>query len=80
LDKKFSAAFYNCAIAHLENGDLERALDDLAAVLRFNAKNALALYGRGVVRMKKGDAENGAADIAAAKAIDPKVVEKFGQR
>jgi len=46
-------------------------------VLRFNAKNALALYGRGAVRLKKGDSQTGSADIADAKAINPNVAEEF---
>jgi tetratricopeptide (TPR) repeat protein len=69
LDKQFSSAFYNRALARLAQEDLDRALDDFGTVLRFNAKNALALCGRGVARLKKGDAETGAADMAAARQL-----------
>jgi hypothetical protein len=46
-------------------------------VLRFDAKNALALYARGLTVLRKGDAEAGEADIAAAKAINPNIAEQF---
>ena len=46
-------------------------------VLRFDAKNALALYARGLTLLKMGSAEAGAADIAAAKSINPNIAEQF---
>jgi tetratricopeptide (TPR) repeat protein len=73
----FPAAFYNRALAYADKGEAEHSLADFDIVLRFNAKNALALYARGLTLLKKGDAEAGAADIAAAKSINPNIAEQF---
>src|SRR6516162_7513679 len=69
--------YYDRAIAYTEKQDYDRAIADFEMVLRFNAKNALALYGRGAARLKKGDSQTGSADIADAKAINPNVAEEF---
>ena len=74
----YPAAFYNRALAYADKGEYEHSLADFDVVLRFNAKNALALYARGLTLLKKGDAEAGAADIAAAKSIKPNIAEQFG--
>jgi tetratricopeptide (TPR) repeat protein len=73
----YPAAFYNRALAYSDKGEYDHALTDFDVVLRFDAKNALALYARGLTRLKKGDAEAGKADIAAAKAINPSIAEQF---
>lgn len=73
----FPAAFYNRALAHVDKSEYDRALTDFNIVLRFDAKNALALYARGLTLLRKGDAEAGEADIAAAKAINPNIAEQF---
>jgi len=73
----YPAAFYNRALAYADKGEYDHALADFDVVMRFDAKNALALYARGLTLLKKGDAEAGKADIAAAKAINPNIVEQF---
>ena len=73
----FPAAFYNRALAYADKGEYDQALTDFDVVMRFNAKNALALYARGLTLQKKGDAEAGKADIAAAKVINPDIAEQF---
>ena len=73
----FPAAFYNRALAHTDKSEYDRALADFDVVMRFNAKNALALYARGLTLLKKGDGEAGKADIAAAKEINPNIAEQF---
>ena len=73
----FPAAFYNRALAYADKGEYDHALTDFDVVMRFNAKNALALYARGLTLQKKGDAEAGKADIAAAKVINPDIAEQF---
>jgi tetratricopeptide (TPR) repeat protein len=67
----FPAAFYNRALAYTDKGEYDRALTDFDVVMRFDARNALALYARGLTLIKKGDTEAGNADITAAKAINP---------
>jgi tetratricopeptide (TPR) repeat protein len=73
----FTAAFYNRALAYVDKSEYDHALTDFNIVLRFDAKNALALYARGLTVLRKGDAEAGEADIAAAKAINPNIAEQF---
>jgi tetratricopeptide (TPR) repeat protein len=73
----FPAAFYNRALAYADKTEYDRALADFDVVMRFNAKNALALYARGLTLLKKGDGEAGKADIAAAKEINPNIAERF---
>ena len=73
----YPAAFYNRALAYADKGEYDHALTDFDVVMRFNARNALALYARGMTLLKKGDAEAGKADIAAAKAINPNIAEQF---
>jgi len=73
----FPAAFYNRALAYADKGEYEQSFADFDVVLRFDAKNALALYARGLTLLKKGSAEAGAADIAAAKSINPNIAEQF---
>ena len=73
----FPAAFYNRALAYADKGEYEHSLTDFDVVMRFDAKNALALYARGLTLLKKGDAEAGKADISAAKAINPHIAEQF---
>jgi tetratricopeptide (TPR) repeat protein len=73
----FPAAFYNRALAYTDKSEYDRALADFDVVMRFNAKNALALYARGLTLLKKGDGEAGKADIAAAKEINPNIAEQF---
>jgi tetratricopeptide (TPR) repeat protein len=73
----FPAAFYNRASAYADKTEYDRALADFDVVMRFNAKNALALYARGLTLLKKGDGEAGKADIAAAKEINPNIAEQF---
>jgi tetratricopeptide (TPR) repeat protein len=73
----FPAAFYNRALAHADKGEYDLALPDFDVVMRFDAKNALALYARGLTLLKKGDAEAGKTDIAAAKAINPDIAEQY---
>jgi tetratricopeptide (TPR) repeat protein len=73
----FPAAFYNRALAYADKTEYDRALADFDVVMRFNAKNALALYARGLTLLKKGDGEAGKADIAAAKEINPNIAEQF---
>ena len=77
MKSDFPTAYYNRALAYAAEGDYNHASEDFEVVLRFNAKNALALYARGLMRLKKGDAEAGKTDIAAAKAIDPNVSEQY---
>ena len=73
----YPAAFYNRALAYTDKGDYDHALTDFDVVMRFDAKNALALYARGLTLLKRGDAEAGKADIAAAKTISPNIGEQF---
>ena len=73
----FPAAFYNRALAYADKGEYDRALTDFDVVMRFDARNALALYARGLTLIKKGDTEAGNADITAAKAINPDISEQF---
>jgi tetratricopeptide (TPR) repeat protein len=73
----YPAAFYNRALAYAAKGEYDQALTDFDVVMRFDAKNALALYARGLTLLKKGDAEAGKAAIAAAKAINPHIAEQF---
>jgi len=73
----FPAAFYNRALAYADKGEYVHSFADFDVVLRFDAKNALALYARGLTLLKKGDIEAGKADIAAAKAINPNIAEQF---
>jgi tetratricopeptide (TPR) repeat protein len=73
----FPAAFYNRALAYADKSEYDRALADFDVVMRFNAKNALALYARGLTLLKKGDGEAGTAYIAAAKEINPNIAEQF---
>jgi tetratricopeptide (TPR) repeat protein len=73
----FPAAFYNRALAYSDKSEYEHSLADFDVVMRYDAKNALALYARGLTLLKKGDLEAGRADIAAAKAINPNIVEQF---
>jgi tetratricopeptide (TPR) repeat protein len=63
----FPAAFYNRALAYTDKREYDLALRDFENVMRFDAKNALALYARGVTLLKKGDAEAATANIAEAK-------------
>lgn len=70
--------FENRAFAYLKMGQFDRAIADYETGLRLDPPNkADFLYGRGVARIKKGDA-GGQADVDAAKALDPKIVERFG--
>ena len=73
----YPAAFYNRALAYAAKAEYDHALADFDVVMRFDAKNALALYARGLTLLKKGDAEAGNAAIAAAKAINPHIAEQF---
>ena len=62
---------------HSQIFEYEHSFANFEVVLRFDAKNALALYARGLTLLKMGSAEAGAADIAAAKSINPNIAEQF---
>jgi len=53
------------------------AIADATAALSVNPELAASLYVRGLARSSTGDAANGNADIEKAKAIDPKIVQRY---
>jgi tetratricopeptide (TPR) repeat protein len=64
------------AFALLKAGRYDEAVQDYTQALEI-LSNAESLYGRGVAELKKGDKPGAEADMAAAKALDPKISEKF---
>jgi tetratricopeptide (TPR) repeat protein len=77
MSGNFPAAFYNRALAYTDKREYDLAIRDFEVVMRFDAKNALALYARGLTLLKKGEAEAGNSSIAEAKEINPTIAERF---
>jgi len=59
---------------------LGRPAEDVAdydAALKISPNEAQSLFGRGIAKLRSGDMTGGGADLAAAKAIKPRIAEKF---
>jgi tetratricopeptide (TPR) repeat protein len=61
---------------HLRAGRYDQAIEDYTVALEI-LSNAETLFGRGLAKARKGDKAGADADIAAAKALDPRIAEKF---
>ena len=64
-------ALYVCSINHLIDGATDKALAELNAAIKLDAKFAPALYGRGNVYAEKGDFDKATADFTAAVKVAP---------
>lgn len=47
--------------------------------MKLNPKVSFSLYGRGLAKLKSGDTAGGNADIVAAKAMNPKVADRYAK-
>lgn len=64
-------------MVRIRQGDYDKAIADFNDALKLQAKYALALYGRGVAESHRNAAGAATADIAAARAIEPKLPDRY---
>lgn len=62
------------------SGDLDRALEEYDAAVRYNFANVDALAGRGELLLARGEIEKGVEDLSGALKNDPKCKRPSTQR
>lgn len=64
-------AHINRAIAHIQIGEQDTALADLAAAIKLDPKSPLAFYNRGNLYLDTGHHDLAIADFTSAIAVEP---------
>jgi len=65
--------FYNAAVIHANNGELDRALDYLTKALELDAGSARVLYARASVFALRGQPDSAVVDLKKAIAREPQL-------
>ncbi len=79
LDPQHAKTYINRGIAHLESGQVEKALEDLSQSLRLTP-NALCCYNRALAWLEHGDEERALADLNEAICLDSQDMEPDNMR
>jgi tetratricopeptide (TPR) repeat protein/predicted aspartyl protease len=64
-------------MVYLRQGKYDKAMSDFNDALKLMPKSARALYGRGVAESRRNSQKEATADIAAARALAPKLPERY---
>ena len=80
LNPQFADAFYFRGLAHLNQGDLARAIADYDEAIRLNPQFADAFYYRGDAHVEQGDFARAVADYDEVIRLDPQNGSALFQR
>jgi tetratricopeptide (TPR) repeat protein len=80
LDEKDAPAYEGRALAWVERGEYDRALNDLDAAMRLDTKSVSAVRRRGGCWLAKGEYEKALRDFDEALRLDPKNARAFNNR
>jgi len=73
----YGTLYADRGMVRLRQGDYDKAIADFNDALKLAPQNAPALYGRGVAESHKNLSGTASADIAAARALAPKLPERY---
>ncbi len=79
LDPHHAEAYMNRGIAHLQSGEVERALEDFSQSLRLEP-NPLCYYNRAQAWLARQELERAAADLDEALRLAPQDAEAYNMR
>jgi tetratricopeptide (TPR) repeat protein len=74
---EYGSLYADRGMVRLREGEYGKAIADFNDALKLLPKNARALYGRGVAESHKNLQKEATADIAAARALAPKLPERY---